>query len=310
MRIINKYIRAASILAMLVCWAGLGSCIKEDMSDCPEDMRIYLTFTPATYARTGIDPREVDRLDLFAFDAEGIFRGVWTDEHPVLASGYYMTIPRLPAGDYRFVVWGAMHEPYSTTPAIFKVGETLFADAQLNLNIPSGGTVAAIRPLFHALATERVRADVRTQHIEMPLWQAYNTINLTTEGFDPAGDQFRMSVTDSNGNYYFDYSFAPCGEFTYATPCGTDAQGQLKASLDVLRLAADRHPRFEIRNMSQQKTLYEADLVELLNKMGEIDYAGTHTYDIHIKFATDNTDMTATVTINGWQVTEDSEVLY
>ncbi len=306
-----KYIHIiSSILATLVCLAGLTACIKEDMEDCPEDLRIYLTFTPATYARTGVDPKEVDRISLFAFDVQGIFRGVWIDENPALAPGYYMTIPRLPAGDYRFVVWGGLHECYSTLPATFKVGETLYKDALLELDITSGEISKLLHPLFHAQKTEYIREDVRQQHIDMPIVQAYNTINLTTEGLAPTSDEFRMSVTDNNGKYTFDYSFAPCSEFIYSALCTKDAGGQLRSSLNILKLAADRHPQFGIYNVTQQKTLYKADLVDLLNKMEDVDYDNIHTYDVHITFTTDGTDLYASVSINGWEVTEETEILY
>ncbi len=296
------------VLLMAVLLPG---CIKEDMDDCPTDLKIYVEFTPPTYARTGVNPKEVDRLNLYVFDAQDVFRGVWMDENPALAPGYYMTIPSLPAGNYRFIAWGGLHACYSTLPSTFKVGSTLYKDALLQLDIPSGEIDTLLHPLFHAHKTEYVQGGPKEQHINMNIVQAYNTINLTTGGLRSTGDEFLMSVTDNNGKYNFDYSFAPCSEFKYTSPCTKDAKGQLHSSLNILKLAADRHPQFEIYNVTKQKTLYKANLVSLLNRMKDVDYDNIHTYDVHIKFTSmdSDTNMSISITINGWQVVADDNII-
>ncbi len=299
-----------ALLGLAILTSLAVSCIREDTSDCPGTLRIYLTFSPATYARTGVNPEEVDKMDLFVFDKQGRFLGRWTDEKPVLAPGYYMTIPSLPDGEYRFIAWGGMRECYSLHPATFETGQTTLKEALLYLDPLSGTLNTCIHPLFHAAKTDYVHNITREQRIDMPLEQAYNTINLTTEGIPDVDNDFRFSITDNNGKYDFEYSFVDCNEFTYITPCTPNTDGQPKASLNVLKLAADRKPQLEIYNVTKEKNLYRADLVSLLNQIEGIDYEKIHTYDIHIKFTTDDTDLTATVTINGWQVTVEDEVLY
>ncbi len=305
-----KPIHYIYVLMTQLCLAILISCIREDQADCPANLKVYFAFEPATYARTGVNPEEVDKLNLFIFDSRGIFRGVWVDESPTLTPGYYMTIPVLPEDDYRFIVWGGLKESYITQPASLTAGQTTFVEIQLLLHQLSGAINTRIHPLFHAEKTAHIRSGIREQHIALLLVQAYNTINLTTEGFPFTDDRFRLTITDNNGIYNFDYSFASCGEITYTVPCTPDNDGQMRASLNILKLAADRHPLFEIQNETQQKTLYSADLIALLNQIGDMDYNRIHTFDIHIKFTFDGTDLSATVHINGWEVTEVDEVLY
>lgn len=292
--------------AILLLPSLFTGCIKEDVSDCPAGLKVYFTYEPATYARMGVDPSEVDRIDLFLFDDGGIYRGVWTDEMPQLAPGYFMELPVQKEGGYRFIAWCDLHDCYTTSPTGFIIGQTTFAEAMLRLDHLSGEIAGGVPPLFHADKTELL-FNTREQKVSMPLVQAYNTINLTTEGLEHNSDTYRLSITDNNGKYKFDHSFADDSNFTYSIPCGKDNKGQLSTTLNILKLAADRHPIFEIYNVTQGRVLYRADLVTLLNGIGNIDYQRMHTYDIHIKFTT---DMKAIVIVNGWQVTEDDVMLY
>ncbi len=290
------YLLAIQLLLLLSLFT---SCIKEDVSDCPTGLKVYFEYDPATYARTGVNPSEVHRIDLFIFDGGGIFRGVWTDEMPQLAPGYYMELPLQHTGSYRFIAWGNLQGSYTTSPANFVVGQTTFSEALLCLNHLSGEVSGGAPPLFHADKTEPL-SETHEQEVHLPLVQAYNTINLTTEGMDQDGNTYRLSVTDSNGKYKFDYSYAADSNFTYYTSCTKDGNGQLLGTLNILKLAADRHPMLEIYNVTEGYSLYSSDLIALLNKIEGVDYGRVHTYDIRFKFV--GTEVT--IIINNWKVTD------
>lgn len=300
MKLFTRNFLLASLLLPLL----LAGCIKEDFSDCLTGLKVYFTHEPGTLIRTSIDHSEVDRLDLFVFDDAGIFRGIWTDENPKLSSDYYMTIPNLPEGNYTFVAWDGDHPPYSISTT-FIVGQTTINEAIFSLEHQMGEVENDMLQLFHASKQEYVY-NTRDQKVYVPLVQLHNTINLTTEGLPLDGNTYQMTISDNNGKYYFDNSFAPSGDFTYKTSCAKDAQGQLSATLNILKLAADRSPIFKIYNVTQGSVLFEANLITLLNRIGNIDYDTQHTFDIHIKFTT---DMKAIIAINGWQVTEDSVIV-
>ncbi len=291
------YLMALSLALLL-----LNGCIGEDMSDCSTGLEVYFTYEPATYARLGVNEQEVDRIDIFAFDAQGVFRGVWTDINPTLSPAYFMNVTGLSAGEYRFIAWCGLHGDYKTSPAEFIVGRTTFGEALLILE-HNGQAEDGVAPLFHAQKIETVQGTSGEQKIYLPLVQAYNTINLTTEGLQDNTDIYRMTIYDDNGKYHFDYSFAGGGEFNYTTTCGKDVAGQLSATLHILKLAADRSPVFEIRNQTQDTTLYREDLVMLINEIGTNPYDMIHTYDIHLKFGLD-----VSVSINGWWVVNDGEI--
>lgn len=279
----------------------LTGCIKEDLANCPTGLKIYFTYSPSTYAHTGVNDSEVDRIDLFVFDSQGIFRGVWIDEAPILSSEYFMTINYLSGDEYHFIAWCGLHGDYKTSPADFIIGQTTFNEALLRLE-HNGRARNGVMPLFHAQKKKLV-LNMGEQTIYMPLVQAYNTVKLTTEGLQESTDTYRMTIYDSNGTYYFDYSFAIDDEFSYNTICVKDDSGQLSASLNVLKLTADRNPIFEITNRTQGTTLYRENLVRLINETGNFDYEQIHTYNIHLKFGLD-----VSVSINGWWVVNDDEI--
>jgi hypothetical protein len=289
---------------VLLLPAALLSCnyIDDNLDNCPVKLEVRFTYGTATYARTGVNEAEVDKIDVFVFDAQGIFRGVWTDDNPTLSPAYFMEINSLMAGDYRFIAWCGLRGNYKTSPAAFTVGQTTFEQALLVLE-RNGSVDGGVAPLFHAQKSESISGPGR-QTVYLPLVQAYNTINLTTEGLQNNTDTYRMTIYDNNGKYNFDYSFANDDEFGCTTLCGKDAAGQLQSALRILKLAADRSPVFEIINETQGTTLYRENLVWLINETGSVNYNETHTYDIHLKFS----GLGISIGINGWWVVEDGQI--
>ncbi|MDR2887903.1 MAG: FimB/Mfa2 family fimbrial subunit [Bacteroidales bacterium] len=298
---------AAAFTLMLL----LASCLKEDLADCPEQIRIY--FAPETRAGDESNTAGIDRLHLYVFCEQGYFQAEYRDDNiTAFGSDYYIDCSNLLPGKYRFVAWGGKDDgSYSVTPAPFVKGETTFDEAVLTLR-RTGNTAAAVqRHLFHAGLTATVTYD-RTQRFDMPLTQLSNTVSIRTAGL-PAGDNsYTLRITDSNGSYKFDRSPASGDAFTYAAPCTRDAASQLSASLNVLQLSADRPvPRLEIYNETAGSLLYPAgnqtgNLVELIQgAYPQNDFNTVHTYDIVITFTP-----AVTVSVNGWVVySQDSELL-
>lgn len=280
----------------------LTCCIKEDLSDCPTGLKVYFTYEPATYARRGINESEVEKIDLFVFDSGGILRGVYTDEHPTLSPDYFMGITSLPSGDYTFIAWCGVPTYYKFGPHEMVPGQTRLTDALLYLDYENE-VLNGVQPIFHAHLPGYVSHE-REQSFFLPLVQAYNTVNLSTEGLPQNDDTYRMRIYDNNGTYNFDYTFADCGDLIYTASCDKDVSGQLSATLNILKLASERSPILEITNVTQGTTLYRVDLVSLINEISTADYDTIHVYDIHLKFGLD-----ISVSINGWWVVKDGEII-
>ncbi|MDR2586420.1 MAG: FimB/Mfa2 family fimbrial subunit [Prevotellaceae bacterium] len=300
MKLPTRYLPALFLLPLL-----FSSCIKDELSDCPSELRIYFACDPAISGGGGIDLEDLEKIWLFIFDADGLFYEKQNDYQYFAKRESYMTVMGLPAEDFCFIAWAGKEADYSTLPLDFTVGQTTLEEAQWVLSRISNNIYEDWEhpPLFYTEKRERVLPYSNgIQRIDMLLTPLHNVILLTTEGLPASEETYRFVIFDYwNGKYRFDSSFTPVGEVTYSTPCNKDSDSQLFASLRTLNIHSNREPVLEIVNVTQQQRLYRANLIALLNKIEAIDLQTTFTYHIHIIFST---DMTASLLINGWQVTE------
>ena len=299
-------------LYFIVLLANLGfmqSCIDEDYADCPvpeneEHVRIFLSYIPKTYASVGIEPSEVKSLSLFIFDKQGYFVRSQTERVPVFNQDYYMLV-KLNPGVYNFVVWANLEHPYYTNIS-GSVAETMGIDSTfLFLERPENGLITEkLHPLFFGeCRLAEVKSNIE-QRFTVPIVQNTNRVSLTVEGL-ALNNMYRYSITDNNGKYRFDNSFAPDREFQYITPMVVNSTNLLEASLTVLRLGRDRHPILRVHNVTDQRIVFEHDLVDLLVRLEQqnmlIDWVNMHEFDIKLKFGA---NMEVSISINGWRVIE------
>ncbi len=282
-------------------------CIYDDLSDCPQPLRLYFDIE-FTYAETGIHPQAIGSMHLYIFDAQGVFCGEQTDFSPEVGPEYYMELPYLQPSTYHFVVWGNATAPYAVAPAQPQTGRSTKDQFFMNLMVPSNDTInITAAPLFYAGLSGAVVTGENNQRLRAPLTSTGNIIRVSTAGLSSGKRTARLAITDNNGRYTFDHTIADGGDFTYNTSCTQDAQGQLHASLQVLQLAADRHPQLELYDETAKQTLYKADLTALLNAIPGIDYKRMHEFDLLFTF--DNTGSLVSVSVNGWTVVDDEEEL-
>lgn len=300
-------------MLVICCMLLFHACISEDLSRCPPTIRlvrIYFSYTvEGAVAQASITPADVDRINLFAFDKNGKFYGEWIDESPHLSPDYYIEAS-LAEGSYTLVVWGGLRASYIVTPNPMEVGVSKIGDSQLKLIRGADGTVTTTsHQLFFGNLLQVVVRPEENQIFRIGLEQNTNRINLRTEGFSASGDVYSLTITDDNGRYFFDNSFAPDERISYTTPCAKDAQSQLSASLTVMRLDESRpHPILTLFDETTSQIVFQANLIELLLKVasvgGVIDFNTTHEFDIVLSF---NPGLGITIIINGWNLTEDNQ---
>ena len=309
------------IATLLVCTIFLFSCLKEDMSNCPEQIRVYFTFTNKhTLVGEGypIDPDDINQKRLYVFSHTGYYLGEYHDAHIAnFNEEYYIDCSDLLPGKYRFVAWGGQDEScYSTAlghsenPAPFIKSTTGFDEALLMLKHSGNDVTTPVHQLFHSSLPVTV-TNTKIQRFDMPVMQITNTVNIRTAGLPAGPDAYRFQIIDNNDAYTFDGLFATGVSdptFSYTTPCTKDGTGQLSATLNVMRLAANRHkPQLQIYNETAGKPLYHTeDLIGLIQKADpNNDFDTTHIYNIDIIFDEGNdTNFTFTILINGWAVRE------
>lgn len=194
------------VLTSIFLWA----CTKENLSDCGR-LNIQFRYDKNT---EGIDkfPSEIDKINLYVFDANGIFIGEYTDEGSHLDANYKMFLPLKP-GIYHIIVWGNLRDDFEVKP--LQVGVSTFEDAKLRIKRETDDNISkTIEPLFHgALYQLNVNPLGNQTHI-VSMIKNTNTIRVKFLNFPPEENpstekpSYTCRITDTNGTYKFDNSLA------------------------------------------------------------------------------------------------------
>ncbi len=313
-----KAVKISKILGTLILGLlSAVSCIKEDTSNCPRN-RYRLQFRFSCEDTRIVQNGELRVADVYVFDRNSRFVAVQQIVDPVVGKTYTADFS-LAAGDYSFAVWVNKTGPYSTIPDSGDFGMVSLAkrDAEICLDVPEDRYIRSIIPeLLYGSLDFETDPDQGEQLFTIPLEENTNIINLTVRGLAKTTHEYNYSITDDNGNYYFDNTFAPCGEFRYATTTRFGDSDELTSSLTVLRLAADRHPELTFSDSTTGKMIYPrgpgqtGDLISMILAAyadgPRIDFDKTHVYDIVISF---DAHMAVSVSINGWELTPDEQEL-
>lgn len=313
-------------LAVMLLFAGLTSCIKEDLSDCPPpappapvevETRIRPDFIPySEETGEGFEASELKTLTVFAFDSHGRFVTKATDNAPRLGEADYRVTLTLRPGRYDFYAWGNARDCYRFVPEAFIPGETTATDIRLQYDCPSNDTVnVALPPLFFGSLKDAevkpdTRADIAEQTLTIPLVRDTYDLTFELSGL-AAGLLFEVVVTDNNTVYGFDNSFLQASSYIhYCASCTREVvSGIYRSSLTDLRLERDRAPRFKLYNRTTGELVFHDDLIHLILASEEvsgrkIDFSRRYNYRISLDFSeTDESgNTTISVSVNGWQV--------
>lgn len=326
MRRLNKTLYSISTALVLLLFSP--SCINDDLSECVTDKKIYFRYTEATRTyngidyREGINPEEVTRMNLYVFDAQDKFVGEYIDPSPKLSSKYYMTIPAhdLRPGKYKFIAWGSLRDDYYRISSDELVpGQTTLDELELHLGCIKDGMVTdSLSSLFYANYNNNGTFEVTAMDEQsIPLDMVQNTYKITVEvaGLDTVSlkDSYRFNISDDNGKYKFDNSFASCEKFQYTAPCLRDSlKDELRSGLNVMRLASNRSPMLNIERDESEFPIVEDNLVALITAASasgaDIDF--TRHFNFHIRYELDVTSPTTVIIyINGWRLVKQDGIL-
>jgi Protein of unknown function (DUF1812). len=307
-----------SLLVVVLLSIAFNSCIKDDLSDCPSSIRIYFDYLPATYAniKEGINPDEVTRMNLYWFDAEtDLFLGVEVDEAPELGlSDYFMTIPTLKTGEYKFVAWGNLEDEYSLLPEEPVVGSTTFDRFTVTLNTVVNDSVKnKISPLFFGKSEpKKIQLGELAPEVTIPIVQDTYTINLTVDGKLDTGGNYHYVISDSNTFFDFNNAYVPSTTVHYMTDCGKPQNGKLNGSLTTLRIGKGRNPILKVLDTRDEADpVFSINLVDLildLETLHKVEIDFDHMYEFDINVTIDNGSFI--VVVNGWQLVYREQELF
>ncbi|WP_295937313.1 FimB/Mfa2 family fimbrial subunit [uncultured Alistipes sp.] len=238
----------------------------EDLPEC----RLYVEFK-YDYNILSADAfySQVDKVELYVFDQNGLFMFKQTDQGAPLASkNYRMEVP-LAFGKYKFMAWAGARDSYeitALTPNVSKIEEV-----RLKLKRNADLTVDnELEPLWYGEIidvdftgktnqTETVNLIKDTNYFRF-VFQADAQSETTL-----ALDAYEYEIIEANG--YIDYlnglltdpvlSYRP-----YFRQQASDKR--IVVELNMLRLMADREPRLVVTEKATGKKVYDLNLVHLL----------------------------------------------
>ncbi|MBD8347789.1 FimB/Mfa2 family fimbrial subunit [Dysgonomonas sp. HGC4] len=316
-----KKSRRLPFLFLTICLLSMTvlSCIKEDEDDClPEERSIQVYFSFNGNGPTDIDPANVKNILLYVFDKEGYYWSSYHDDQADLTDVNYHMPVSLPADDYQLVAW-CNTDQGDYDAGSFEKGKTKLSEAMLSLRRSANNNDTITHTIdylyFGDLKPIHV-AETGNQKFTVPMVQDTYTINLKTEGLDKSAGQYTFVINDRNGSYYFDNSFASDREYHYIQKGSADAAGQPSASIRTLRLKEESTTMLRIYDQTDKKLIFDQDLINLIRQAysqnstyapGSLNFYAVHTYDILLVF--DMAKMTVTVSINGWEINKQEEIL-
>lgn len=301
-------------------------CVNEDLSDCPDGVYSvafeYVNHTDAQHAdRFSMD---VQRIDLYVFDAAGIFVKCITREGTPFPGDFHLE-PELAGGDYTLVAWGNLSDEVTIQPG-FISGQTRLEEALLVLNTAEDKSISKkMRPVFHAI--REVNVDDSTDKTDiLSFTKNENQLGLTVKWFEKSGipcihrcaEGVRVRVVAPKGaTYKFDNSVVASGnEIIYYPYEGAynDVWNEWEGSFSLMRLVeGEKLPLIVERQMPDGtlKELYRTDLIELVRRhpytRSQVDLDREDMYDIEISLVDDldgdtDTFMQAAITVEGWKI--------
>jgi hypothetical protein len=322
-----KQLHRVYVFLLFLAAVASQSCIRDDLSNCISDKRVYFDYDLTLSEKGGINPEDITRINLFIFDENGLFVKEYIDEAPRLSPEYAITINDLRTGYYRFIAWCNLKDPYAMSPAGLVPGQTRFDDLRVLLqSINSHREVTEeLKPLFfatHAGNSFEILG-AKSQFIHLNLIKDTYRINVTVSGMEStlAGMyDYKLNIEDDNGAYLFDNDFASCERFTYTQPCRVvesakfGERNDLKSSLTVLRLTEERKPRLRAEgpqpvlrliNDQTKEVVVEDDLIALIKEANQagakIDFETTYEFDIEYELSQESS-LVVYIYINGWRL--------
>lgn len=300
---------------------AVSSCIKEDLSECPPEnasVKIRFAINAEDDETEPSNAGVMEKATLYIFDRNNRFVAMSSRNNMVIGREYELDIDLAP-DIYNFVVWVGEKAPYYTIPAFedFPAIKPDKDESTMNLDIPISRVVDFTLPrlLFSKVDNELITGD--DQIIDFNLIQNTNTLIFTVNGLERTDNTYSFNIADNNGSYDFDNNYASCEAFNYTAgalfPADSDVLG---STMTVLRLGNNRNPRFTLVDKTTEETLYpsypgqQTNLIQLIVKAYEgktVDFDRRHTFRITLNF---DTDMEATVTVDGWNVNDSGNELF
>lgn len=321
---------------------ALGSCVAEDLSDCPPDVRvlvktdnemgIYDTRTGSRTTRTPVEDwySSIETVSVYVFDENDRFVTRWIGGAHTEGVDYEVPVDQmhLAEGIYTFVAWTNLGGDYNCNmEELSAEKKEMFLDEFLmKMAVPDSRVFGKDIGHCHYGMVENVYVSYNTPTVDreyvIVVDPMIHKINVTVGGIDPAAldNTHAVKVIDRNASHDFRNRCIEGGEeyqqVRTLAPGGFDgkraADGVKSASMHVMQVQDRTRTLLAIVDEDTGETLFEKDLVEvILTVCGEAGQAPdffeyTLEFDIEVSFLAENR---IGVEINGWYYIFTNEII-
>lgn len=310
-RIIIAFIVVASTL--------ISSCTKEDLSACNPGVRLQFSYLLNTQG-TNLFGDEVNQVTVFAFDASGRYYATFSDGGNHLTNDYVMTIP-LPTGEYTLICWGgdmtayhsvAMMDENNDVSKALTTGETTLE--QFRLLVKQQENKEALRLYYGSIRNVESKSGNNPSTYPIELTKNSSTIRVHITGLNnlpqtvqskaDQTSQFDVTITATNGRYNYENNIpSDAKTVLYKPHTIIENTDELTYDCNMLRLMIDRQPMLRVVNKQTGKEVCNFNIVETIMRdpqyvtQQDIDRSDFFPFEFRI-----HTDLTVSITINGWSI--------
>lgn len=291
-----------NVFYLLLPMIMLQGCIKEKLADC--DFTLVLNFEQTSNCLPASPyPADLNRIDIFAFDENGLFVNQFTVLNPHTGQDFKVPVT-LPGGVFTLVAWAGFAEEQLNLNHFIKglsnINEVYMASfiAKPHSNGTSPHTLyygikSNITVLANSTTPEVITLLQKTKPIH---------INLGGEGLNPT-DDFQISISHNATYYRFDnvgVRLNPGDDKTIAPLIADLSTTSYKASTHIIWPLDDNNsPLLIIQNLTTNNKSFSLSLADLLSRMPQTDFDCEPAIDIDIYYIS---DVQIEVRINGWKV--------
>jgi hypothetical protein len=286
-------------LAAAVAMLTLNSCMRDNLEDCPPPYNVRLLvktdYETGGYTRAAAEidwyEGQIDNVSIYVFDDEGSYVDSYVG--PAYTMGEDYTVPfNLEAGkSYHFEAWTNNGERYDVSslpePGLARRGEMT-----MKMNIPAGTrTFTENIPHRHQGTLEEVSVVPGETSEKVIVIEPHTyKVNFIIRGLTPymtENNEYDVTVTDRNELHAFGSKvhIRPSvvnGQEPYfhhrrmdkhgvvptrVNGVETRAAGEIGASMILLQIPDDTGTFFDLRNITEDESLYSADLIDMIEKV-------------------------------------------
>ncbi|MDR2936299.1 MAG: FimB/Mfa2 family fimbrial subunit [Rikenellaceae bacterium] len=298
-----------SYLLLVISSLATG-CIKDDIWNCPPKVNTTVYFSLEDYDGNDIFPTEVDRVELFVYDSEGMLasRSSISKGELNIFTGKRLY---LDPGTYTVIVWAnAVRSQIVVNEDIHWLDRT---HNHAMTAVPAGGALDDGDPLWYAPKENGTPLTVVVPgqgevEVTAELRHAHVKLDVTVEGYDlvsrsDATEPLRMEVTDLTSRYDFDMN-AHGERVSYQGHAPyTGSAGGYNRMFNIPVFDRDTPIRILITDSNGEQIHPDIRLSELLNE--SIDVKKLRYMPVIVRFSEDIGDpatirVEVTVDLPGW----------